>query len=145
MRTTSKYKNNFLLEVCITCYKKKKKRGKEMLINFLVRIHAASTFFWGQLPTFFRNIHKNNFKIEEKPYLCNIPKLYYSGNISNYIYHHAEKLHVKQNSVIGKNMLNISKHVYKLDMYSDTFLNIARWSVNSSDSKFSELKFNSFP
>lgn len=78
------------------------------------------------LYTFPPNIHKDNFKIGERTYLCNIPKLYSSGNISNYICPDAEKLHVKQNSIIGKNRLNILKHVYKLERYSAIFSNIAR-------------------
>ena len=78
------------------------------------------------LYTFSPNIHKANFKIGERTYFCNIPKLSSSGNISNYICPDAEKLHVKQNSTIGKNRLNILKHVYKLEMYSATFSSIAR-------------------
>lgn len=116
-----------------------------MIINLIIRIHAVSNFFQGQLPTFFQNMHKDNFKIGERTYLYNISKLHYSGNISNYICLDAEKLHVKQNSIIGKNMLNISKHVYKLEMYTDIFSNTARWSINSSNSKFSELKFKFSP
>lgn len=45
----------------------------------------AVIFFQSQLPTFPQNINKDNGKIGKGPYLCNIPRLYYSENISNYI------------------------------------------------------------
>lgn len=41
-------------------------------------------------------------------------------------------------------MFNILKYVYKLEMYIDIFLNIVRWSINSSNFKFLELKFKFF-
>lgn len=34
-----------------------------MLIHLIIGMHAASTFFQGELPTFFWNMHKDNFKI----------------------------------------------------------------------------------
>lgn len=142
--TISKYKTASF-RVPYSCKKEKKREGERCYINLVIRMHAASTFFQGQLPTFPPNIHKDSFTTGERTYLCNIPKSYSSGNISNYVCLDAEKLHVKQNSIIGKNRLNILKHVYKLEMYSVTFSSIARWSVNSRNSKFSELKFNCFP
>lgn len=75
---------------------------------------------------YFSQIYTKIILKQERTYLCNIPKVSSSGNISNYICPAAEKLHVKQNSTIGKNRLNILKHVYKLEMYSAIFSSIAR-------------------
>lgn len=59
----------------------------------MLQKHLLSELF----ANFLKSIHKGNFKIGERPHLCNILKLSYSGNMSNYICLDGEKLHVMQN------------------------------------------------